>query len=133
MSVWFISSLGLCVFIALFGLYGLAAPANFRALVLRMVNPAGLIFGGVLRIALGVSLYLVAPETRWPEVLKPLGIFLIAVGAIVPLLSVDMLKNLSERILEDNEATRWVAVAVCGVLLFIVSLLLEAPLTDVKY
>ena len=87
----------------------------------------GLVFGGVLRIALGGSLYMAAPETNWPEVLQPLGIVLVIIGAIVPLLSVDILKSLSARLLEDDESTRWVALATCGILLFIVSLVLDAP------
>ena len=78
-------AIAICVFIVAMGATGLASPQRLFGFVRRFQSPWGLFVGGGIRVALGVSLFLVAPDTRAPEVLRPLGAFLVLAGFLMPL------------------------------------------------
>ncbi len=125
MSIWYQASLYFCGLIALVGVFGLLLPSALKAFSLRMITNTGLILAGVLRIAFGACLFLAAPETNWPEVLKPLGVLLIAVGALSPLIGTERIGGLVNRLMEDNSLIRMVSMAAIGIAAFIFSLLRE--------
>jgi len=68
------------------GLVGVAAPARVIAFTRFWQNPGALWLAAGIRVAMGVALYLVAPETRAPQVFQAFGILVVVAGVLLPFL-----------------------------------------------
>jgi hypothetical protein len=76
----------LSLLIAAFGALGVVSPARFIAVVRSFETPAGLYVAAAIRVVLGISLYLSAPASRAPDLMRVLGIIITVVGIATPLL-----------------------------------------------
>ena len=81
------------------GIYGLAAPADFAALVGEVQNRSNIYFLAALRVAIGVVLLLAATGSRTPFVLGTIAVLIILGGLITPFMAVPL----------RQAAQRWVA------------------------
>jgi len=62
------------------GLVSLASPRRLLRLTKSLKTPFGFYFGAGIKVLLGVSLWFAAPASRAPDVLQPLGLFLVLAG-----------------------------------------------------
>jgi len=77
------------IFIVAIGMFGVAAPGGFLTAVRSILTPLGLYLVAALRVAFGVVLVLVAPSSRAPRVLRPLGLVMLVAGLTTPFFGVD--------------------------------------------
>jgi hypothetical protein len=70
------------------GLLGLTAPAAFVSYVSVFQGPPVLYIAAVVRVAVGVVLFLAAPKSRSPMLLRVLGSLIAAGGALTPFVGV---------------------------------------------
>lgn len=68
------------------GLFGLIAPHRLPALIALWRSERGLWTAAVVRVAFGVALWLVAPESRAPRALHTLAGITVVAGAALPVL-----------------------------------------------
>jgi len=61
------------------------APSRLLDLLRGFHSTRGVVAIGALRVLLGVALFLGAPESRAPEVLRPLGLVIVLLGFAAPL------------------------------------------------
>ena len=66
------------------GLTGMISPSKFVALVAAFQVPPVLYFAAAVRVLVGAVLYLAAPRSRWPRVLRLLGGLIAIGGALTP-------------------------------------------------
>ncbi len=57
-------------------------------------TPFGFYFGAGIKVLLGVSLWFAAPASRAPDVLQPLGLFLVVTGLIRLIIGPKVLRKL---------------------------------------
>lgn len=81
-------ALAFCGFIAVMGVLGMVAPQALVAFVRRFQSPAGLWAAAGLRLLMGASLYLAAPDARSPGVIRGFGVFIFAAGVVTPMFGV---------------------------------------------
>jgi hypothetical protein len=79
-------ALGISVFIAALGALGVASPARLFSVLRRNETPAALYVWAAVRLVLGVALFLVAPRSRAPDLIRIVGVIAVAAGVITPVL-----------------------------------------------
>ena len=79
----------LSLLVAGLGALGVVSPMRLLDIARHFVSPAGLYAAGVLRVVLGVALFLAAPGSRAPDVVRVLGIFIVVAGLGTPLFGVE--------------------------------------------
>lgn len=84
----------LSLFVAALGALGVVSPAGLLGVVRRFESPAGLYAAAVLRLVLGVALFLAAPTSRAPGVVRVLSILIFVSGLITPLLGLERFRRL---------------------------------------
>jgi len=89
-----IVALVLSLFIAALGALGIVSPMGFLSIVRQFQRPAGLYAAAILRVVLGGGLFLAAPTSRLPEVVRTLGIIIFVSGLITPLFGLERFRRL---------------------------------------
>jgi hypothetical protein len=89
-------ALFLSALIAVLGVIGIVAPARLLAIARSFDTPLGLYAAAALRLVLGTALFLAAPASRAPRVLRVLGIVSFVAGLITPFIGVDRYRRLLE-------------------------------------
>jgi hypothetical protein len=79
-------SLALCLFVAILGALGLASPERFTGVVRRFQTLTGLYVAVAFRLVLGVALFVSAPDSRNPDLLRILGVLFFMGGLVLPLI-----------------------------------------------
>ena len=79
----------LSLLVAALGALGVVSPRRLLDIARHFTSPAGLYAAGALRVVLGVALFLAAPGSRWPDVVRVLGIFIAVAGLSTPLFGVE--------------------------------------------
>ncbi len=87
-------ALGLSVSIAVLSALYFVAPARLLNVTRWFQTPVGLYAASALRLLLGVALFLVAPSSRAPRVLRILGILIFVAGLVTPFIGVDRSRKL---------------------------------------
>ena len=87
-------ALVLSIAIAALGALGLAAPERLLATVERFITPQGLAFAAGIRLVLGGALWLAAPESRAPDLLRVLGAITVIAGIATPFVGVERARRL---------------------------------------
>jgi len=89
-----IAALVLSLFVAALGALGIVSPMGLLSIVRQFQRPAGLYAAAILRIVLGVALFLAAPTSRLPEVVRILGLIIFVSGLITPLFGLERFHRL---------------------------------------
>ena len=89
-----IVALVISAFVIVLGLVGIVAPARILKIALWFQTPVGLYAASALRLVFGASLFLVAPGSREPHVLRVLGILIFVAGMVTPFIGVDRSRRL---------------------------------------
>lgn len=76
------------------GLVGVIKPALLLRLVGRFQTQAGLYAAMAIRLAMGLALFLAAPESHVPHVFRALGAFVFASGVITPFIGIERVKRI---------------------------------------
>jgi membrane-bound ClpP family serine protease len=84
----------LSLFIAALGVLGMVSPMRLLNIVRHFQSPAGIYAAAALRIILGVALFLVAPTSRAPEIVRIVGIITLVAGLITPLFGLERFRRL---------------------------------------
>ena len=84
----------LSLFIAALGALGIVSPTRLLSIVRQFQRPTGLFAAAILRIVLGVALFLASPNSRSPEVVRILGIIILVSGLITPLFGLERFRKL---------------------------------------
>jgi hypothetical protein len=87
-------ALVLSLFVAALGALGMFSPMRLLDIVRHFQSPAGIYAAAALRIILGVVLFLAAPTSRAPEVVRILGIIILVAGLITPLFGLERFRRL---------------------------------------
>jgi hypothetical protein len=74
----------LSLLVVALGAIGLVSPAALLGVAGSFVSPSGLRVAAALRIVLGGTLFLAAPTSRVPRVLRVLGVLILVAGLITP-------------------------------------------------
>lgn len=70
------------------GVLGLSSPSTFVHVVSTFQVPPVLYFAAVVRVAVGVVLFVAAPASRFPLAFRALGMLIAAGGALTPFVGV---------------------------------------------
>jgi hypothetical protein len=89
-----IVALVLSLFIAALGMLGIVSPVKLLGIVRQFQRPAGLYALAILRVFLGVVLFLTAHTSRFPEVVRILSIIILVSGLITPLFGLERFRRL---------------------------------------
>ncbi len=84
----------LSLIVAAMGLLGVASPGMLISVVRRLASPAGVYAAAVIRLIMGLALYLSAPVSRIPHAVRTLGDITLAAGAITPFFGPDRFRTL---------------------------------------
>jgi len=87
-------ALVLSLLVACLGAVGVASPPRLLAIVQKFQSPAGLYVAMALRLALGFCLFLAAPASRSPDVLRILGVVIMVTGLITPVFGLERFRRL---------------------------------------
>jgi hypothetical protein len=79
----------LSLIVAAMGFLGIASPGMLISVVRRFASPAGVYAAAVIRLIMGLALYLSAPVSRIPHAVRTLGDITLAAGAITPFFGPD--------------------------------------------
>jgi hypothetical protein len=79
-------AIGISVLIAGLGALGVASPERLIAILRRYETPGGLRVSAVVRVVLGVALFLAAPTSKAPDLIRLFGVISIAAGLMIPCL-----------------------------------------------
>jgi hypothetical protein len=82
------------LFIAALGALGVASPSRLVNVVRSFETPAGLYFAAFLRIVFGVALFLTAPASRGPGLIRALGVIVFLAGLVTPLVGLERFRSL---------------------------------------
>ena len=82
------------LFLATLGAVGLVAPERLIVFVRSWQTPTGLYAAAGLRFVLGVALYLAAPDSKAPDALRVLGVFVVVAGLATPWLGLARFRGL---------------------------------------
>ena len=77
--------LGVCAVTVVLGVVAFLSPATFAQVLGILDTSSGMWAASGLRILLGIALYVAAPTSRAPDVLRILGILFVAVGLLIPI------------------------------------------------
>jgi len=84
-----ILALVLSLFVAALGVVGLISPLRLLEIVRQFQSQVGLYAAAALRVVLGLALFLAAPASRLPKILRILGIIILVAGLFTPLIGVE--------------------------------------------
>jgi hypothetical protein len=106
-------ALALGLAIAVLGMLSIVSPDSLVAMLRHLQTPAGLYFGAGFRLVLGISLFLSAPGSRHPDILRVLGPVFIVAGLILPLFGLEFFRSAIDTFLSlgDWAAHLWGLVA----------------------
>jgi len=82
------------IFVAGMGVLGLASPARMVSFVSRWQSKTGLWVAFIVRLAFGISLWLVAPASQAPIVLQVLAVVSVVSALVLPLVGVSRFKSI---------------------------------------
>lgn len=82
------------IFVAGMSILGLASPARMVSFVSRWQSKTGLWVVFIVRLAFGISLWLVAPASRAPVVLQVLAVVSVVSALVLPLVGVSRFKSM---------------------------------------
>jgi len=82
------------IFVAGMSILGLASPARMVSFVSRWQSKTGLWVAFIVRLAFGISLWLVAPASRAPVVLQVLAVVSVVSALVLPLVGVSRFKSI---------------------------------------
>jgi hypothetical protein len=80
----------------MFGILGLIAPSRAVDIARSFATPAGLYFATAVRVLMGFALFLAAPASRTPELLRILGVLVVVAGITVPILGLERIVRLQD-------------------------------------
>ena len=102
------------IFAAGMGVLGLASPTRMISFVSHWQSKTGLWVAFIIRLAFGISLWLVAPTSRAPVVLQVLAVVSVVSALVLPLLGVSRFKSILSWWSSQSPAFMrvWLAVAV---------------------
>ena len=124
-------ALALGLAIAVLGILSIVSPESLVAMLRHLQTPAGLYFGAGFRMVLGISLFLSAPSSRYPDILRVLGPFFIVAGLILPLFGLEFFRSAIDAFLSlGGWATRVWGLVALGFGLFIVYALAPGSRAD---
>jgi hypothetical protein len=89
-----IVALILSLFVAALGATGIVSPMRLLRFARQFQRPAGLYAAAILRVIFGVALFLAAPTSRSPEVVRIVGIIIFVSGFITPLFGLDRFRRI---------------------------------------
>jgi uncharacterized membrane protein len=84
----------LAIAIAALGILGMAAPDRLLVTVRRFMTSRGLAFAAGIWLVLGAALWLAAPESRAPDLLRVLGVITVIAGIATPFVGVERARRL---------------------------------------
>ena len=84
----------LSLLIAALGAVGVFSPQRLIVVVQHFQAPAGLYAAAVLRLVFGAALFLVAPTSRTPEIIRIIGVIAFVAGLITPLFGLERFRKL---------------------------------------
>jgi hypothetical protein len=79
--------------VAALGALGVVSPALLINYVRYFQTPSGLYLAAALRVVMGLALLFAAPASRAPEVLRILGVFIIAAGLLIPFIGLERFRR----------------------------------------
>jgi len=82
------------IFVAGMGVLGLVSPARMVSFVSRWQSKTGLWVAFIVRLAFGISLWLVAPASRAPVVLEVLAVVSVVSALVLPLIGISRFKSI---------------------------------------
>jgi len=82
------------IFVAGMGVLGLVLPTRMISFVSRWQSKTGLWVAFIVRLAFGISLWVVAPASRAPVVLQVLAVVSVVSALVIPLIGVSGLKSI---------------------------------------
>jgi hypothetical protein len=77
------------VFVMVVGLIGVAAPSALLRAADYATSPIGLYAAAALRVGFGIVLFMVAPTTRAPKLIRALGAVAVAAGVFTAFVGID--------------------------------------------
>ena len=80
--------------VAAFGLLGIISPPRLLGVVRHFQTPAGLYTVAAIRLIFGTILFLVAPTSRAPGVVRIIGIIAFVAGLITPFFGLERFRRL---------------------------------------
>jgi hypothetical protein len=80
--------------VAALGLLGIISPPRLLGVVRHIQTPAGLYTVAVIRLIFGAILFLVAPTSRAPDVVRIIGIIAFVAGLITPFFGLERFRRL---------------------------------------
>lgn len=82
------------LFVAALGALGIFSPPRLVNVVLHFQTRAGLYAAAALRLVFGAALFLAAPTSRAPEVVRIVGVIAFVAGLITPLFGLERFRRL---------------------------------------
>jgi len=76
----------LSLFVAVLGAVGIVSPTKLLGIVRHFESQAGIYVAAVLRVIMGAALLFSAPTSRFPGIVRILGIIILVAGLITPLI-----------------------------------------------
>jgi hypothetical protein len=87
-------ALFISLFIAATGAWGLVFPKKLLAFARYFEHPASLWVAGAFRVLFGLALFLAAPTSNAPYILRTLGVIIIVAGFITPFIGIKRVHKL---------------------------------------
>ena len=85
-------AMALSALVAAMGSIGLLSPAALLGIGRLFGTPSGLYAAAALRIVFGAALFLAAPASRLPPVVRAIGILIFVAGLVTPVLGLERLR-----------------------------------------
>lgn len=82
--------------IAFLGGLGAVAPESLLSVAEVFLTPTGLYLAAALRVVLGAALFMAAPGSRFPRMLRVIGVFILIAGLATPLIGVERARAIVE-------------------------------------
>ena len=80
--------------VAALGMLGIISPPRLLGVVRHFQTPAGLYAAAAIRLVFGAALFLAAPASRTPEVVRIVGVIVFVAGLITPLFGLERFRRL---------------------------------------
>jgi hypothetical protein len=89
-------ALTLSLVVAVLGAVGIVVPTVLLAISRPFLTPTGLYAAAALRLVLGTVLFVAAPTSRAPKIIRILGVVIIVAGLATPLIGVERARAIVE-------------------------------------
>ena len=89
-------ALAFSLLIVMSGVVGLVSPSRTVEVARYFATPAGLYFAAAVRVLMGLALFFAAPDSRAPELLRILGVVVVAAGAAIPAVGLERILKLMD-------------------------------------